>query len=161
MPGSSRFGRDKPPRTRHPLPVQLFNRMLCRILKWVNLTVICGNLWDSRLRGVSWCSWRHKEFKERKIRNRLRWTKFTLLLHNGAMLLCEKLSQSQSFYLGKTLRITQANIAGYYLGHHPTCPNLKAFAKAIAEANLLCWSWTILHAEALLEKTDSQLRAKL
>ena len=47
------------------------------------------------------------------------------------------------------------------MGYHPTCPNLKAFGKAIARANLLRWSWNILHAEVLLEKTDSQVRAKL
>ena len=70
----------------------------------------------------------------------------------------------RAYIWGKTLGISQANIklgAGYFLGHHPTCPNVKAFAKAIAQANLLRWSWTILHAEALLEKTDSELRAKL
>ena len=64
----------------------------------------------------------------------------------------------------KTLGISQANLkvcVGYFLGHHPTCPNIKAFAKAIVRANLLRWSWTILHLEALLEKTSSQVQAKL
>ena len=68
-----------------------------------------------------------------------------------------------AYIWGKTLGISQANLtlgAGFFLGHHPTCPNIKAFAKAIVQANLLHWSWTILHVEALLEKTDSQLRAK-
>ena len=46
------------------------------------------------------------------------------------------------------------------MGHHPTRPNLKAFGKAIAQANLLCGSWNILHAEMLLEKTDSYVRDK-
>ena len=69
----------------------------------------------------------------------------------------------RAYIWGKTLGISQANLklgAGFFLGHHPTCPNIKAFAKAIVQANLLRWSWTILHVEALLEKTDSQLRAK-
>ena len=62
-----------------------------------------------------------------------------------------------------TLGISQANLkvgAGMFMGHHPTHPNLKAFGKAIAQANILCGSWTILHVEVLLQKTDSQLRAK-
>ena len=70
----------------------------------------------------------------------------------------------RAYIWGKTLGISQANIklgAGYFVGRHPTCPNVKAFAKAIAKANLLRWSWTILHAETLVEKTDSQLRAKV
>ena len=70
-----------------------------------------------------------------------------------------------AYIWGKTIGISQANVelgAGLFLGHHPTCPNLKAFGKAIAQANLLHWSWNILHAEALLEKTNnSQVRAKL
>ena len=41
------------------------------------------------------------------------------------------------------------------------CPNIKAFAKAIVRANLLRWSWTILHLEALLEKTGSHVQTKL
>ena len=70
----------------------------------------------------------------------------------------------RAYIWGKTLGISQANIklgAGLFIGHHPTCPNLKVFGKAIARANLLRWSWNILHAEMLLEKTDSQVRAKL
>ena len=70
----------------------------------------------------------------------------------------------RAYIWGKTLGISQANIklgAGYFVGRHPTCPNVKAFAKAIAKANLLRWSWTILHAETLVEKTDSQLQAKV
>ena len=70
----------------------------------------------------------------------------------------------RAYIWGKTLGISQANIklgAGLFMGHHPTCPNLKVFGKAVARANLLRWSWNILHAELLLEKTDSQTRAKL
>ena len=70
----------------------------------------------------------------------------------------------RAYIWGKTLGISRANIkvgAGFFVGYHPTCPNLKAFGKAIAQANLLRWSWNILHAEVLLEKTDSQVRAKL
>ena len=70
----------------------------------------------------------------------------------------------RAYIWGKTLGISQANIkvgAGFFVGYHPTCRNLKAFGKAIARANLLRWSWNILHAEVLLEKTDSQVRAKL
>ena len=71
----------------------------------------------------------------------------------------------RAYIWGKTLGVDKANIklgAGFFLGYHPTCPNLKVFGKAIAQANLLNkWSWNILHAEALLEKTDSQLRMKL
>ena len=70
----------------------------------------------------------------------------------------------RAYIWGKTLGISQANIklgAGLFIGHHPTCPNLKAFGKAVARANLLHWSWNILHAEALMEKTDSRVRAKL
>ena len=71
----------------------------------------------------------------------------------------------KAYIWGKTLGNDDANVkigAGVFAGYHPTCPNLKAFGKAIAQANLLNkWSWNILHAEALLEKTDSQLRMKL
>ena len=69
-----------------------------------------------------------------------------------------------AYIWGKTIGISQANIklgAGLFLGRHPTCPNLKAFGKAVAQANLLRWSWNVLHAEALLEKTNSQVRAKV
>ena len=47
------------------------------------------------------------------------------------------------------------------MGYHPTCPNVKLFGKAIARANLLRWSWNILHAEVLLEKTNIQVRRKV
>ena len=70
----------------------------------------------------------------------------------------------RAYIWGKTLGISQANLklgAGYFLGYHPTCPNVKAFGKAIARANLLRWSWNILHAEVLLEKTNTQVRRKL
>ena len=70
----------------------------------------------------------------------------------------------RAYIWGKTLGISQANIklgAGYFLGYHPTCPNMKAFGKVIARANLLRWSWNILHAEVLLEKTNTQVRRKL
>ena len=69
----------------------------------------------------------------------------------------------RAYIWGKTLGISQANLkvgAGFFMGHHPTRPNLKAFGKAIAQANLLCGSWNILHAEMLLEKTDSYVRDK-
>ena len=69
-----------------------------------------------------------------------------------------------AYIMGKTLGIREANLkvgAGLFIGHHPTCPNLKAFGKVIAQANLLRWSWDLLHAEVLLEKTDSQVHAKL
>ena len=68
-----------------------------------------------------------------------------------------------AYIWGKTLGISQANlkvVAGVFMGHHPTRPNLKAFGKTIAQANLLCGSWNILHTEMLLEKTDSYVRAK-
>ena len=68
----------------------------------------------------------------------------------------------RAYIWGKTLGISQANLkvgAGLFIGHR--CPNLKAFGKVIARANLLRWSWNILHAEVLLEKTDSQVHAKL
>ena len=70
----------------------------------------------------------------------------------------------RAYIWGKTLGISQANIklgAELFMGHNPTCLNLKVFSKAVARANLLHWSWNILHAEALLEKTDSRVRAKL
>ena len=71
----------------------------------------------------------------------------------------------KAYIWGKTLGNDDANVqigAGIFAGYHPTCPNLKAFGKAIAQANLLNkWSWNILHVEALLEKTDSQLRMKM
>ena len=71
----------------------------------------------------------------------------------------------KAYIWGKTLGNDDANVeigAGIFAGYHPTCPNLKAFGKAIAQANLLNkWSWNILHAEALLEKTDSQLSIKM
>ena len=71
----------------------------------------------------------------------------------------------RAYIWGKQLGVDKANIqlgAGFFLGYHPTCPNLKVFGKAIVQANLLNkWSWNILHAEALMEKTDSQLRMKL
>ena len=64
----------------------------------------------------------------------------------------------------KTLGISQSNLkfcAGYFVGYHPTCPNVKIFGKVIARANLLRWSWNIFHAEVLLEKTNTQVRRKL
>ena len=71
----------------------------------------------------------------------------------------------RAYIWGKTLGNDEANVeigAGIFAGYHPTCPNLKAFGKAIAQANLLNkLSWNILHAEALLEKTDSQLSIKM
>ena len=70
----------------------------------------------------------------------------------------------RAYIWGKTLGISQANIkvcAGFFVGYHPTCPNLKIFGKAVAQANLLRWSWNILHAEVLLEKTNTQVRRKL
>ena len=70
----------------------------------------------------------------------------------------------RAYIWAKTLGISQANIklgAGYFLGYHPTCPNLKAFGKVTARAKLLRWSWNILHAEVLLEKTNTQVRRKL
>ena len=47
------------------------------------------------------------------------------------------------------------------MGYHPTCPNLKAFGKAIARANFLHWSWNIFHAELLLQKTSTQVHIQL
>ena len=70
----------------------------------------------------------------------------------------------RAYIWGKTLGISQANLklgAGFFVGYHPTCPNLKVFGKAIVRANLLRWSWNILHAEVLLEKTNTQVRRKL
>ena len=70
----------------------------------------------------------------------------------------------RAYIWGKTLGISQANLkvgAGLFMGHHRTRPNLKVFGKAVARAKLLCRSWTVLHAEALLEKTDTRVRAKL
>ena len=70
----------------------------------------------------------------------------------------------RAYIWGKTLGISQANLkvgAGLFMGHHSTRPNLKVFGKAIAQAKILCGSWTILHAEALLEKTNSRVRAKV
>ena len=69
-----------------------------------------------------------------------------------------------AYIWGKTIGIDKANFtlgAGLFIGHHPTCPNLKVFGKAIAQANILWWSWKILNAEVLLEKTNSQLRTKV
>ena len=63
----------------------------------------------------------------------------------------------RAYIWGKTLGISQANLNGLFMGHHSTRPNLKIFGKPIAQANILCGSWTILHVEVLLEKTDSQL----
>ena len=69
-----------------------------------------------------------------------------------------------AYICGKTLGNSQANLKigfGYFLGYHPTCPNMKAFGKVIARANLLRWSWNILHAEVLLQKTNTQVQRKL
>ena len=70
----------------------------------------------------------------------------------------------RAYIWGKTIGISKANIkvgAGLFMGHHPTCPNFKIFGKAIAKATILRWSWNIMHAEVLVEKTDSQVRRKL
>ena len=70
----------------------------------------------------------------------------------------------RAYIWGKTIGISKANIkigAGLFIGRHPTCPNFKIFGKAVAKATILRWSWNILHAEALVEKTDSHVRIKL
>ena len=70
----------------------------------------------------------------------------------------------RAYVWGKTLGISQVNLtlgAGYFLGYHPTSPNVKIFGKVIARANLLHWSWNIFHAEVLLEKTNTQVRRKV
>ena len=68
----------------------------------------------------------------------------------------------KAYIWAKTLGISKANLklgAGYFLGDR--CPNLKAFGKAIARANLLHWSWNLLHAETLLENSNGRVRTKL
>ena len=70
----------------------------------------------------------------------------------------------RAYIWGKTIGISKANIkigAGYFAGKHPTCPNFKLFGKAIVKATILSWSWDLLHAEALAEKTGSRVRGKL
>ena len=88
----------------------------------------------------------------------------TLLLPKEAVQPMFEITQTTELISGvKHLELAKQTLrigAGLFMGRHPTRPNLKAFSKTIAQVNLLCSSWNILHAEMLLEKTDSCVRAK-
>ena len=70
----------------------------------------------------------------------------------------------RAYLYGKTLGINKANLkaaAGVFFGLSSDCDNMKGYAKAYAEANVLSRKRTLADIEILLQKTGTTVRGKV
>jgi hypothetical protein len=70
----------------------------------------------------------------------------------------------KAYILGKKLGIDEANLkaaAGVFFGRSDDCDNMKGYAKAYAEANLLSRKRTLVDIDILLQKTPYSINGRL
>ena len=70
----------------------------------------------------------------------------------------------RAYLWGKTLGISEANLkaaAGVFFGRSNDCNNMKGYAKAYAEANLLSRKSTLINIDILLQKTPYSINGRL
>ena len=70
----------------------------------------------------------------------------------------------KAYIYGKTLGISKANLkaaAGVFFGRSDDCDNMKGYAKAYAEGNLLSRKRTLVDVDILLQKTPYSINGRL
>ena len=70
----------------------------------------------------------------------------------------------RAYIWGKTFGINETNLkaaTGVFFGHSNDCENMKGYAKAYAECNVLSRKRTLADIEILLQKTSSTLNGRL